>query len=466
MSSRLQTILSRPRVSVRAKQNRRALRNLAPAALVLIAGSTIAAIHQEGSINPANKVHTILSAPADLVQIPAVDGGMKIAPVGTGTEAEAVGATLAPVRWREVVVQRGDSVAAILGAHHLYSPDLAVALLSDAGADAFNHLRPGRHLRMEIAPDGALAQLSYNVDDASQAVLFRGENGAYRAYVKPLKFETRRAFASGSIRDSLFQAGQGAGLSDGLVLQLATIFGWDVDFSLDLRKGDRFSVVYEQKYRNGEKIANGDILAAEFVNQGHRYRTIGYRDSEGHMRYYTPAGNSVERQFLRSPVQFSRISSRYTRRRYHPILKRWRAHTGVDYAARTGTPVHATATGRIVSRRWHGGYGKTVIIQHGSKYSTLYGHLSRFARGQRSGSLVHQGEVIGYVGHTGLATGPHLHYEFRVYGHHRNPLTVRLPKAAPILAAYREEFHRQAVTWGVALDRLDGRLQVASVSRP
>jgi len=256
--------------------------------------------------------------------------------------------------------------------------------------------------------------------------------------------ELRQAYAAGTIEDSLFQSAQRAGLSDNLTMELAAIFGWDIDFALDIREGDHFAVVYEDKYLNGNKIGTGDIIAAEFTNRGTTYRAIRYTDASGHTDYYSPDGHSLRRAFLRTPVKFTRISSRFSLHRMHPILNRIRAHKGVDYAAPIGTPIRAAGDGKIIFRGRKGGYGRVIIIRHGSHYSTLYGHMSAFNSKVRLGSHVRQGQVIGYVGMSGLATGPHLHYEFRVNGVHRNPLTVKLPQAKPIEARYRDDFLRHA----------------------
>ena len=199
-------------------------------------------------------------------------------------------------------------------------------------------------------------------------------------------------------------------------------------------------MLYEELYLDGERIGTGDILAAEFTNKGKIYQAVRYTDQQGHTDYYSPDGHSMRKTFLRSPVAFSRISSRFSTGRKHPILNRIRAHKGVDYAAARGTPVKATGNGKIILRGKKGGYGKTVVIKHGSNYSTLYAHLNSYARGLRNGSRVQQGKIIGYVGSTGLATGPHLHYEFLVNGVHRNPLTVKLPDAAPLPKKYRQDF--------------------------
>lgn len=265
-------------------------------------------------------------------------------------------------------------------------------------------------------------------------------------------FEVRLAYRTGTIERSLFEDGREAGLSDPLIAKLAEIFGWDIDFALDVREGDSFVVIYEEKYWFGRKVADGPILAAEFSNHGRVYRALGVRGRDGRMSYYTPAGVSLRRPFLRTPVQFSSVTSRFSQARYHPILKTWRAHNGVDYAAPVGTPVRATASGRIISVGWNGGYGNSILVQHTGPYSTLYGHLSAYRSGLHAGQYVEQGEVIGYVGQTGLATGPHLHYELQVYGQYRNPLTFRLPPGEMIAPALRQGFVEAARSW---TDRLD-----------
>ena len=245
-------------------------------------------------------------------------------------------------------------------------------------------------------------------------------------------FDIRTEVASSTITNSLFLAGQRAGISDSLIMELANIFGWDIDFALDIRSGDHFSVIYEEMYLDGKKIKDGEIIAAEFINAGDRFRAIRYTDSKGNTDYYSQDGRSMRKPFLRTPVDFARVSSGFNLKRKHPILNKIRAHKGVDYAAATGTPIKASGDGKIIHRGTKGGYGRTIIIKHGTQYSTLYAHMHKYARNTQTGKRVKQGQVIGYVGSSGLSTGPHLHYEFRVNGVHRNPLTVKLPDAKPL----------------------------------
>jgi murein DD-endopeptidase MepM/ murein hydrolase activator NlpD len=248
-----------------------------------------------------------------------------------------------------------------------------------------------------------------------------------------------------------------------MTMELAGIFGWDIDFALDIRKGDQFTVLYEELYLDGERIGNGDILAAEFINQGRRYQAVRYTDAGGKTDFYSLDGKSMRKAFLRTPVEFSRISSGFSLGRKHPILNKIRAHKGVDYAAATGTPIKATSNGKIVHRGKKGGYGNTIIIQHGTKYSTLYAHMSKFRGGLKTGSHVKQGQVIGYIGSSGLATGPHLHYEFRVDGVHRDPLKVKLPGSEPLDSKYLADFSRKAESLLAQLD-LVRNVQVAANS--
>jgi murein DD-endopeptidase MepM/ murein hydrolase activator NlpD len=433
--------------------------------IALFATGTIAAIQLDPEGTQQHENPLVMSVPHEITQVSLVNGGMRTVdsflPIHSVAFGEIDGIEKSAFNWQKIVIRRGDNLATLLSSRNLYSPEVHHALTTSATAYGFNELLPGRSLRVGVDSEGSLTELAYEIDSDNMLVMSREEDGHYVTHHQKREYTSRQSYVSATIEDSLFAAGKRAGLSDRMILELATIFGWDIDFALDLRRGDRFTVVFEEKFWRGEKIEDGDILAAEFVNQGRLYRAVASKSEDGITRYYTPAGNSMQRQFLKTPVQFSRISSRYSNGRYHPILKRWRAHKGVDYAARTGTPVRATAAGRILERKRKGGYGRTVVIRHGGKYSTLYAHLSRYQKGQRPGSLVRQGEIIGYVGQSGLATGPHLHYEFLVYGQHRNPLTVKLPRGYPVDEQHKAEFLQVAQRWTSALDRLNGRVQLA-----
>jgi murein DD-endopeptidase MepM/ murein hydrolase activator NlpD len=364
--------------------------------------------------------------------------------------------------WHEVTVKSGDSLAAIFSRVGISAGELHAVLSQGGATHNLKKIYPGQTLRLKTNADQQLVRLSYKIDELSTLDISRAgdEFEISTTYRTP---ERRVRNASGSINNSLFVSAQAAGLSDSMTMELAGIFAWDIDFALDIRKGDQFTVLYEELYLDGEPVGNGDILAAEFINQGTRYQAIRYTDAGGKTDYYSLDGKSMRKAFLRTPVEFSRISSGFSLGRKHPILNRIRAHKGVDYAAATGTPIKATSDGKIVLRGKKGGYGNTIIIQHGTKYSTLYAHMSKFRGGLKTGSYVKQGQVIGYIGSSGLATGPHLHYEFRVDGVHRDPLKVKLPGAEPLDSKYLTDFSRKAESLLSQLD-LVRNVQVAANS--
>ncbi|KAB7623049.1 peptidoglycan DD-metalloendopeptidase family protein [Alkalilimnicola sp. S0819] len=357
--------------------------------------------------------------------------------------------------WEQLTVKSGDSLAAIFKRIGLGPRDVHEVLSAGESAQALKRIFPGDEIHYVLDDAGKLGGLRYPVDESVTLHIAREDDG-YLASLEANPLETRINHARGTIDSSLFLAGKSAGLNDGLIMELAGIFGWDVDFALDIRRGDQFSVIYEELYRDGEKVRNGAIIAAEFINRDRRFRAVRYTRPDGEADYYSEDGRSMRKAFLRSPVDFRRISSRYNPNRLHPKLGIKRPHRGVDYAAATGTPIRSAGDGKIVFRGVKGGYGNVVIVQHGSRYSTLYAHMSRFARGHRVGSRVRQGQTIGYVGATGLATGPHLHYEFRVDGVHRNPLTVKLPEAEPIPEHLRADFETQVSPLLAQLNVING----------
>lgn len=352
----------------------------------------------------------------------------------------------AALTWHSHRIQRGDTLAKIFAAAGVTRQQTA-RIAKQLPRDLVRGLRPGRGLEIGLDDEGQARSLHFDIDDRS-ILKIEVDGDEINVQEEPRELRIEHRFASGVIRSSLFQAGADAGLADRQILELAAIYGWDIDFALDLRQGDRFVVAYEELYgMDGEKIGHGDIVAAQFINNGHTHFAVRHVDEDGRAQFFNPEGKSLRGTFLRTPVRFSRVTSGFTKRRFHPVLKKWRAHKGVDYGAPSGTPVLATADGRVRFAGRNGGYGKTVRLSHGGAYSTLYAHLSRFKRGLRQGAVVKQGDVIGYVGSTGLATGPHLHYEFRVHGQHRNPLTYRFPKEGGIDARYRDVFLAQAREW-------------------
>ena len=350
----------------------------------------------------------------------------------------------------EVTVMNGDSLYTIFDTLGIHQREL-VEITKGEGKQ-LRRIQPGQTLTFHVGERGNLDQLVYQIDEVRAAHFVRTESN-YEIELVETPFESRRALAQGRIDSSLFLAGQAAGLPDKTIMEMAEIFGWDVDFALDIRAGDQFIIIYEELYKDDKKIRNGAILGAEFVNQGRYIRALRYTNEHGRSQYFSPEGDSMRKAFLRTPVAFSRISS-YFGKRKHPVLSTVRNHNGVDYAAPTGTPIKATGDGRIEYAGRKGGYGRAVIVRHGNKYTTLYAHMSKFAKGVKSGKTVHQGQVIGYVGSSGLATGPHLHYEFQVRGVHRNPLKVELPKSAPIAAEYLQDFKDQTRELALQLDSL------------
>ena len=367
-----------------------------------------------------------------------------------------------PVKWDTVKVKSGDSLAAIFHRAGLSPRDLHAALsVDDEARKALTRIFPGEEIGYRTGDQGDLAALRYRMDETRVLTITRGGDG-FQSHITETPIEHRLTHTAGVIDSSLYLAGKDAGLNERLIMELAGIFGWDVDFALDIRAGDRFIVIYEERFRDGEKIGDGEIVAAEFVNQGHAFRAVRYTRPDGETDYYSPDGHSMRKEFLRTPVDFRRISSRFTKSRCHPILGVCRPHEGVDYAASTGTPIRAAGDGKIIWRARKGGYGRTIVIKHGVKYSTLYAHMSAYARGFHVGSHVRQGQTIGYVGMSGLATGPHLHYEFRINGVHHNPLTVHLPDAQPIADKYKADFLAKTGSLVAQLDVLNRRQTVAA----
>lgn len=336
-------------------------------------------------------------------------------------------------------VLRGDTVAALfdrLGVSD--SKSIEFLKRDDKGRMIFRQLVPGRMIQAERGAEGELLALRYFMNPTTMLEVTRAADGL-RTQQRAVSEVPRLVYKSAAIRSSLFAATDAVGIPDAIAMQLARVFATDIDFHTDLRKGDRFCVVYEMIYDSGELVAPGRIIAAEFVNGGRPYEAVLFRDDEGLDGYYSLDGTNRAKAFLRSPVEFSRVSSGFGAR-FHPIFNNWRAHTGVDFAAPRGTRVLATADGQVVSAGMRSGYGNAVEIRHGSGITTLYGHLSAFAAGIRAGARVRQGEVVGYVGMTGYATGPHLHYEFKVAGIHQDPLRVALPKADPVPARLKSKF--------------------------
>lgn len=353
-------------------------------------------------------------------------------------------------QWQTVQVKPGQTLADIFLAQGLTMTDLQHVIDGAGGAKVFHQIKPGQEFQFLIGGDHTLQGVRFDQDEATIATL-RIDGDKPQLTTQTRDVQHREHIVHGVIDGSLFGAASQAGMSNAMVLKLAEVFKFDIDFVQDLRVGDSFTVIYDDVYSDGSFLRDGDISAAEFVNQGKRYTAYRYKYGDGKYSYYSEEGRPLTGSFLRIPVDFTRISSQFSAGRMHPILGKMRAHKGVDYAAPTGTPIHAAGDGVVKFRGWMNGYGNFVVIQHNATISTAYGHMSKFAN-LRVGQRVSQGSTIGFVGMTGLATGPHLHYEFRVNNVQRDPQTVTLPKPEPLPAAQLAKFRKDVV--GPQLARL------------
>jgi murein DD-endopeptidase MepM/ murein hydrolase activator NlpD len=338
----------------------------------------------------------------------------------------------------ELTISRGDTLDRIFRKNKIDLGHLAqIARLPDA-SEHLRMLKPGDKLEIRHN-EGNLISLSRELSVTS-SLLISKDADSFSAELIDRPIEIKKRLAYGRIDSSLFESANDAGLSDKLIMNLAGIFAWDVDFVLDIRTNDNYYILFEEVWQDGQYIADGEIVAAEFNNNGREFQAIRYIGDDERSDYFTPEGHSVRKAFIRAPVDFTRISSSFNPKRRHPILNTIRAHRGVDYAAPKGTPIMAAGDGKVIFRGVKSGYGNAVILQHGGNITTLYAHMSGFAKSARVGRRVRQGQAIGYVGSTGLATANHLHYEYRLNGVHRNPRTVLLPQADPIEDKYREDF--------------------------
>ena len=361
--------------------------------------------------------------------------------------------------WTTVQVAKGQTLGALFAAQGI-DAKVMHEFLASPRASQLTRLKVGAEIAFLTPKSGELAALRFDADE-TQRIVLRREDGKIteEQIVRPT--ERRVRVAAGTIESSLFGAGEAAGLSDRMILQMAEVFGYDIDFAQDLRVGDHFQVVYEELYRDGEKVPGGGLVAARFVNGGKSFQAFRFVRDDGSAGFFDGTGRSLKKAFLRTPVEFTRISSRFSASRKHPILGLARAHKGVDYAAPRGTPIYAAGAGKIAFRGVKSGYGNVVIVEHANQVSTLYAHLSSFGK-MKVGQRVGQGDTIGYVGMTGLATAPHLHYEFRVAGVHRDPLSIELPKAEPLVASELSRFRSIVAPMLAQMDRVGQQTLVAS----
>jgi murein DD-endopeptidase MepM/ murein hydrolase activator NlpD len=394
--------------------------------------------------SPDNSAITIVSIPsqnipgleiqgtetqATPIAVPAIETIIQTVAAVPETPDSVVVQPAAP-QWKEFTVQNGDNLSILFKRAGLNDRTI-YELFSDAkDAKDLRNIRPGQKMAF-LVEDGQLQSLNYIIDELNSLNFTRGTKG-FTGKEIALKPDVKYAFRQATIDSSLYMAGKRAGMPSNLTMELAEVFGWDIDFALDIQKGDSFKVMYEEQFLDGKRIGTGKIMAAEFTNGGKTFKAVRYTDKQGDSNYYTPDGRGMHKAFLRTPIEFAKISSHFSLNRKHPVLHIIRAHKGTDYAAVRGTPIRATGNGKIAFAGRKGGYGNCIVIQHGQGIETLYGHMNAFAKGMKNGSRVSQGDIIGYVGSTGLASGPHLHYEFHVNGQVRNPVTVPLPKSIGI----------------------------------
>lgn len=363
------------------------------------------------------------------------------------------------VFWHEERVQKGDSLVAILSRLQVDDADLAAFLHLSIRDKKIPSPSTARSVSTATDFSGAVVELRVRGDSWGYTVV--KANVSYVVVTDSISADRRVVMQSGSIDSSLFAATDDAGIPDSVASDFAELFSGEVDLHRDIRRGDRFAVVYEMIYSNGVAVRPGRILAAEFVNQGRRLQAVFFEGSDGTKDYFTPSGRSMRQAFLRSPLEFSRVTSGFSTSRFHPVLQVWRAHKGTDYGAPIGTRVRSTSDGVVVFAGWQNGYGKVIEIRHNSSFTTKYGHLSDFSALVRTGARVEQGDVIGFVGMTGLASGPHLHYEFHVNGVQADPQRA-IPQQGPsISASSREAFLRSSSDSLAQLDLLRG-LNVAA----
>lgn len=392
--------------------------------MVLLGGVILIAFRPDSTESPPERIQPI-NLPERSAPEPKPQNPSKPAP--------------ATPQWQTLTVQSGDSLSSLLHPLGIGAGQIDALLKGDDKLKRLTRLRPGEALEVTVNDSGSLTSVRYHPSKV-ETLTARLTGGGWNVRLSQREYQKQTRFAQADITGSLFLAGAAAGVTDRLTMQLANLFAWDVDFALDIRKGDRFRILYEELYLDGEKVGEGDILMAEFWNQGRHLTAFRYETLSGDVEYLNITGDSMRKEFIRTPVAFSRVSSRFNPGRKHPVLNRIRAHKGTDYAAPSGTPIKAAGDGKVIFAGVKGGYGNVIILKHGQIYTTLYAHMRSFAKGIRVGKRVTQGQTIGYVGMSGLATGPHLHYEFRINGVHRNPQTVPLPKARGINDNERSEF--------------------------
>ena len=421
-------------------------------ALTLIAvGIALGGLESGGQdIDISNKVVELSLPDRTVMQAPGL---------GSDTENNAVMATEIET-WETTTVRSGQSLDGIFRKQGFSANTLHGIMNLNKETKRLKNIRPGDLFEFQRHPDGTLKRMRYAIDvDRYLIIDYDGQQAVASSEARDIITEVTET--SGTITSSLFLAGKQAGLSDGMVMKLANLFGWDIDFVLDIREGDRFFLLYEKVYRDGSFLRDGEIIGATFINQGDRFQALRY-EIDGQAQYFAPDGRNMRKAFLRAPLNFAYISSNFSPKRYHPILKRVKAHNGIDYKAPRGTPVYAAGDGKVIRSDYSKYNGHHVFIQHANSIVTKYLHFTK--RTVKNGQRVQQGKVIGYVGATGLAQGPHLHYEFLLNGVHRNPRTVALPKADPLGKTQLLDFKQKAAPLLSQLSRLESASMYATAA--
>ena len=400
----------------------------------------------------ANKVVDLSLPELETLQVPALNEIIQ------GVDEQAL--TPEADQWESVTVRSGQSLDGIFRKQGFSANTLHKIMTANGDTKQLKKIRPGDLFEFQRHEDGSLKRMRYAIDE-DRYLLIDYDGQQVEASSEGRDMITEVTETSGTITSSLFLAGKQAGLSDGMVMKLANLFGWDIDFVLDIREGDRFLLLYEKVYRDGSFLRDGEIIGATFVNQGEKFQALRF-DIDGQAQYFAPDGRNMRKAFLRAPLNFAYISSNFNPKRYHPILKRVKAHNGIDYKAPKGTPVYAAGDGKVIRSDYNKFNGHHVFIQHANSIVTKYLHFTK--RTVKKGQRVKQGKVIGYVGATGLAQGPHLHYEFLLNGVHRNPRTVALPKADPLGKTQLAEFRQMTAPVLSQLSRLESASMYATTA--
>jgi len=434
--------------------------NLTRTRLVLFALTLVAFGFALGGLESGKEDGTVASKTFTL-DLPSRDA-FPLAPTDSVTDLSGDGTTatlLSPLeRWENVTVRPGQSLDSIFHQQGFSAKTLHEIMVLNAETSQLKNIRPGDLFEFQRHEDNSLKRMRYAIDEDRYLIVEHDAHEA-RASTEARDMITEITETSGTIDSSLFLAGKRAGLSDNMVMKLANLFGWDIDFVLDIRAGDSFYLVYEKVFRDGSFLRDGEIIGATFINQDEKFQAIRF-DVDGRSQYFAPDGRNMRKAFLRAPLNFSYISSNFNPKRFHPILKRIKAHNGIDYKAPKGTPVYAAGDGKVIQSDYSKFNGHHVFIQHANSIVTKYLHFTN--RTVKKGERVKQGQVIGYVGATGLAQAPHLHYEFLLNGVHRNPRTVSLPTADPLPETQLLEFQQKAAPVLSQLSRLESASMYAS----